>query len=337
MRVLVLVWGRQVETLQASPLIRTLDAGLPDAHITVACSPAAARIARGLKEADEVLPLRGLDPGGSVIAWSAAWARIRRGRFDAAFVCGTAPSTRLLAYLAGVPRRLGPRGGLSAVLLSDRLRAEPRENRAATWLRLARLLGVRAERHAPRFEPGAVAAQQALVQLHSTGIADGRLIVAFAPGSGHSDVIGLDPDLTAWDPERWAHLANLLGTRHGAGIIFVGATDDQEAVHAAAADISVPQADVTGQLDTAAVAALFRLCDLVVSGDSPLLHLAAGVGTPTIGLFGPTDGRLRAPYGEEHRVIQAIPPAGRDPIWPDEPLMERIRVDDVLAGIEGPY
>jgi ADP-heptose:LPS heptosyltransferase len=233
-----------------------------------------------------------------------------------------------------VPRRFGPGGGLSTVLLSGRLRAQRDENRAATWLRLARLAGIHAERHLPRFEPGPVAGQQALIQLHSTGIADGRLIVAMAPGCGHSDVSGLDPTLTAWDPERWAHLANQLGARHGAGVIFVGAADDQETVHAAAADMSVPHADVTGQMDTAAVAALFRLCDLVVSGDSPLLHLAAGVGTPTVGLFGPTDGRRRGPYGAEHRVVQAVRPTGRHRDWVDPPLMDRIRVEDVLAGIE---
>ncbi|MGD0834388.1 MAG: glycosyltransferase family 9 protein [Candidatus Dormibacteria bacterium] len=336
MHVLILVPGRQVETLQASPLVRTVAAGFPEARITLACSPNAARVARGLEEVQEVLPLRGLDPEGPLLAWTVAWARLRHRRFDVAFVCGTTPTTRLLAYLAGVPRRLGPGGGLTTVLLTGRVHAERGENRAATWLRLARLAGVHAERHLPRFEPGQVAAQQALIQLHSTGIGDGRLIVAMAPGWGHSDVSGLDPSLTAWEPERWAHLANQLGARHGAGVIFVGAADDQAAVHAAAADMSVPHADVTGQLDTAAVAALFRLCDLLVSGDSPLLHLAAGVGTPTVGLFGPTDGRRRGPYGGEHRVVQALPPPGRRQDWPDQALMDRIRVDDVLAGIEYP-
>jgi hypothetical protein len=60
------------------------------------------------------------------------------------------------------------------------------------------------------------------------------------------------------------------------------------------------------------------------------------VGTPTVGLFGPTDGRRRGPYGGEHRVVQALPPPGRRQDWPDQALMDRIRVDDVLAGIEYP-
>ena len=141
MRVLVLVWGRQVETLQASPLLRTLAAGLPGATMTLACSPAAAQVARALEGAGEVLALRGLDPGGSPIGGLVAWARLRRRRFDFVVICGTAARPRLLAYLAGFSRRLGVGGGLTAVLLSDHVRPRPGENQAATWLRLAPLLG----------------------------------------------------------------------------------------------------------------------------------------------------------------------------------------------------
>jgi hypothetical protein len=47
-----------------------------------------------------------------------------------------------------------------------------------------------------------------------------------------------------------------------------------------------------------------------------------------VGLFGPTNGRVRAPAGGQHRVVQALP-NGHAPA-----ALDRIRVDDVLAGIE---
>jgi ADP-heptose:LPS heptosyltransferase len=333
---LVMVWGRQVETLQASPLLRTLAAGAPGTTISLACSPVAVQVARALEGVGEVLPLRGLDPDGSSIDGLAAWARLRRLRFDVTVLCGTATRVRLLAYLSGFARRVGVGGGLTAALLSDHVPPRAGENQAATWLRLARVLGITAERHEPRLEPGPAASQQALVQLHSTAVADGRLLVALAPGTGHTDLSRLDPETTAWKPERWAHLANLLSVRHGAGVIFVGAAEDQAAATAASVDIASPHADITGQLDLLGTAALLRFCDLVISGDSPLLHLAASVGTPTIGLFGPTDGRRRGAYGGEHRVIQALPAPHHHhlPRHGADDLMDRIRVEDVLAGIE---
>jgi len=334
--VLVLVWGRQVEALQASPLLRTIAAGFPEANLTLACSPAAAQAARALDGVSEVLVLRGLDPHGSPLHGLVAWARLRRLQCDFAVLCGTAARARMLIYLAGFARRVGSGGGLTTALLSDHVRPRTGENQAATWLRLAPILGIAAERHAPRLEPGPEATQRALVQLHSTAIADGRLLVALAPGIGHADLQRSHAYATSWDPERWAHLANQLAVRHGAGIIFVGAAEDQAVAIEASVDIATPCADVTGQLDLLGTAALLRRCDLLISGDSPLLHLAAAVGTPTIGLFGPTDGRRRGAYGDEHRVVQAVPPPHHRhlPHYMADQLMDRIRVEDVLAAIE---
>jgi ADP-heptose:LPS heptosyltransferase len=330
-RALLLVPGRLVETLQASSLIRTLAVMTPRIEVTVACAPMAAEVARALEGVEEVLPLAALDPSASPVRWASAWARVRRERFEATIVCGRSAAARLLAYLAGIPLRAGPGGGLTSLLLSDRVRDDPRANRAVTWLACAGRLGAATERHAPGLEPGTADTERALVELHRSGIADGRLLVALAPGTSHADVAGIPAAATSWPPERWAHLANLLASRHGAGILFLGTPGDEATVAAVAMDVDAPCADLTGQLDgPLTFAALLQHCNLVVGGDSPILHLAAAVGTPTLGLFGPTDGRRRGPYGEEHRVVQAV--AG--PRRLRRSAMERIRVEDVLAAIE---
>jgi ADP-heptose:LPS heptosyltransferase len=332
-RIAILVGGGQVETLQTSPLLRTLRAGLPDAEITLACPPDSADLATGLDEAVQVLPLRTLAPGGG--QWIGDWRRLRRRRVDVALLCTARPRHRLLAYLAGVPRRIGPSGGVSSVLLSDHC-PDHGENPGRLWLRLAHLLGISLERHAPGFEPGDEARAAALGRLHSTGLADGRLLVALVPGPSLSGAPPATVAGTLWPGERWAHLANQLERRHGAAVVFVGTDTDERVVEAAAVDVAGPHADLAGELDLRGTAALLGLCDLVVSGDSPLLHLAAGMGTPTVGLFGPTDARRRAPCGETHRAVQALPPAPSKLPSRRAALMERIRVEDVLAAIEIP-
>lgn len=332
MRVIVIVSGGQVETLQASPLLRTLAAAGGD--VTLACPADAVELARSMEGAGEVIALRSLGAHGDPFRWLADWGRLRRRRFDAALICSTTARARLLAYLAGIPRRAGPWRGLTSILLSDHVR-DRGDNAAALWLRLAHLIGVSAERHAPRFDPGDEAVTTALGRLHSTGFADGRLLVALAPGRGFTP--HRHDEATLWESERWAHLANQLAARHGAGIVFVGGPDDETTVETAAVDVSAPHANLAGELDLRATAALLGQCDLLVSGDSPLLHLAAAVGTATVGLYGPTDGRRRAPWGEHHRALQALPREGepdRNPLHKPEPLMRRIRVEDVLAAIE---
>lgn len=52
------------------------------------------------------------------------------------------------------------------------------------------------------------------------------------------------------------------------------------------------------------LACLYRQADLVVTTDSGPMHLAAGVGTPVVALFGPTNPGRTGPYGAGHRVIR---------------------------------
>lgn len=54
--------------------------------------------------------------------------------------------------------------------------------------------------------------------------------------------------------------------------------------------------DLVGNLSLLEVAACLKRCRAFVGNDSGLMHMAAAVGTPTIGLFGPSDDRLYGPY-----------------------------------------
>jgi heptosyltransferase-2 len=53
------------------------------------------------------------------------------------------------------------------------------------------------------------------------------------------------------------------------------------------------------------IAALIRRCRLFVTNDSGLMHVATAMGVPTVSLFGPSDPRRNAPYGEGHTIIRA--------------------------------
>lgn len=65
------------------------------------------------------------------------------------------------------------------------------------------------------------------------------------------------------------------------------------------------------------IAAVLRCCDLVVSTDSGLLHLAYAVGTPVLGVFGPTDPRRTLKHAPEARWVwdieKAVEVCGKPP------------------------
>jgi ADP-heptose:LPS heptosyltransferase len=54
------------------------------------------------------------------------------------------------------------------------------------------------------------------------------------------------------------------------------------------------------------LAALARRARLFIGSDTGPLHLAAAVGTPCIGLYGPMPAERNGPYGAQHIALQAM-------------------------------
>lgn len=335
----MVVAGGVTETLHATPLLRTLRAADSTARIVLICPATSAPLWGGLPSVDQTLPLEALDGRVSLVGAATVWAQLRKRRLDAVLLCSGGAELRLAAYLAGVPRRLGPAGGPSALLLTDRGAVHAWESPAATWLCLAGLLGIQSQLHAMQFEPGSEARSRATRMLIEGCGGEGRRWVAIAPGSGtgaggrrgngHRPDADLD-DGPAWDPERYALLANAIAERSGAQVIVVGTEDERPSVEASLLDTGVGVVDFSGERDLRVTAAIIARCDVLVAADGPLLHLAAAVGTRCVGLFGPTHGVTWGPYGGDNRIVQAVPAPDDD----ETPMMGRIRVEDVLAALD---
>ena len=73
------------------------------------------------------------------------------------------------------------------------------------------------------------------------------------------------------------------------------------------------------------LAQLLRDARLVIGGDTGPLHLAAALGTPVIGLYGPTNPSRNGPYGQLGNVVES---------YSTTRSMEAIRVDDVMRKID---
>jgi len=51
--------------------------------------------------------------------------------------------------------------------------------------------------------------------------------------------------------------------------------------------------------------AVLRRASVVVAGDTGPLHLAAALGTPCVGLYGPTSAERNGPYGQAPRALES--------------------------------
>jgi ADP-heptose:LPS heptosyltransferase len=100
--------------------------------------------------------------------------------------------------------------------------------------------------------------------------------------------------------------------------------------------------DLVGRIDLLTAHAALKRARLFVGNDSGLMHLAAAAGAPTLGLFGPSDERLYAPWGRHTGVvrgarslaeIRAIDPDLNQPVC----HMLDLAVGDVLGAARALY
>jgi ADP-heptose:LPS heptosyltransferase len=108
-----------------------------------------------------------------------------------------------------------------------------------------------------------------------------------------------------WDPDRFRELAVRLAHERGATIVLTGTTADRpliEPVSRALAGYSV--VDLSGIVDLPNLAAALEQLDVLVTGDTGPMHLAAAVHTPVVAVFGPSDPARYAPRDPMHRVVR---------------------------------
>jgi ADP-heptose:LPS heptosyltransferase len=105
-----------------------------------------------------------------------------------------------------------------------------------------------------------------------------------------------------WRAERFAELALRLTAPAGplaqARVAVLAAAHERaQATPLLEAIPAARRVDLVGGLDLLTVAAVLRRAALFVGNDTGLMHIAAAVGTPTLGLFGPSPAAQYAPWG----------------------------------------
>lgn len=139
-----------------------------------------------------------------------------------------------------------------------------------------------------------------------------------------------------WPVERFAALARSLARHDGQPVLVVWGGDAERALAqrlVTEAEGGAIAAPATSLQD---LGELCRLSRVFVSADTGPLHLAAAVGTPCVGLFGPVPAARNGPYGRGHACVE--PPAELRPAWrhrkTDTAAMAGIDVDRVVAAAE---
>jgi ADP-heptose:LPS heptosyltransferase len=152
------------------------------------------------------------------------------------------------------------------------------------------------ERLFPTLYPDAIA-EELVPQLVAMHQLEYGPLIGLVPGVG-----SLRPH-RAWLLDGWIYLVQQILDCLPHMPVLLGGPEDFEIAQKIQAEYPGKVMNLCGQLKLPETAAILKCCDVVVSGDTGPAHIAVAVGTPVVGLYGPTFPRRSGPYGCAELVL----------------------------------
>lgn len=323
-RILLLAMLPIGDTLWLAPTTRALRQRHPNALITALAYHSNATLAACLPGVDDTLIFKGPRSLSGVRATRDLLRVLRARRYDWA-VTFSNPAFKWISLLAGIPRRTYMKFDQLWWLIPRRHDAWRATHATEHYYNVARELSLPAWRSVdqrPAFTLPASAREEAARFLEARlRAADGdeRLIAIHPGGAGLGG-------RKRWPADRFARLIERLWREHGVRAVLVGGAEDWALADrvGALAEEARP-INAAGAFSLLGSFALIERCALFVGNDSSLLHAAAALGVPYVGIFGPTSlasfrpipqrpqqGRLLSPHAPCPKPVGFI---GSDVIW----------------------
>jgi lipopolysaccharide heptosyltransferase II len=286
------------DVVLTTPIIRSVRNAFPGAYIAYMGEKNAVSLLEHNPSLDEIIPFDFSRPT-MVEQPRVAWL-LRRRKFDLAIDMFGNPRSALLTYLSGARIRIGPqrkgRGRLYTHPVADDGTAKTAVAFHNQFLRAA---GIEPTAFRPEIFLTNDEKREARIYLQ-------WLDYEHAPLDLSRPIIGIHPGATwpakRWLPERFGELADLLAAKLHAQILVTAGPNDDDAV-AAMLKHSFVSVNVLRNLPLRQLAAVLSHCAAYVANDNGTMHIAAAVGTPTIGLFGPGEENIWFPYSAEEGHI----------------------------------
>jgi ADP-heptose:LPS heptosyltransferase len=264
------------DAVLSSGLLKLLSDQIPNARFTIVAGPLAAPLFAHVPGLDRVIVMEKAKGKGKS-HWFKLWNQVRHKKWS------------LVVDL---------RGSATALFL--------RREKRAIWKKLpgdvvhkvvdaARTLKLEGDPPAPHLYISPDVQTLADEMLGLNGDQDGGPILAVGPAANWVGKV--------WPIERFTQTAAQLldkdGPMAGGRLLILGGPDDTRMVEelrmASARGRTI---DLTGKVDLLTAYACLKRARLFIGNDSGLMHIAAAAGTPTIGLFGPSDERRYGPWGD---------------------------------------
>jgi heptosyltransferase-2 len=336
MKILVRAPNWVGDAIMAIPAFEAIRKSRPGAEIVILGRPAVADTYHNQPFVDGVIEF---DFQGRHRGWlgrARLVDELRRENFTVAVLLQNAFEAAWLAWRTGIPERIGyARDGRSALLTKPIQVPRPGEiprHESHYYLELLRRAGwieARGDIEPIHLLVSDAARGAMESKLNAAGSRCGAWRCAIAPGASYGAA-------KCWLPERFAALADRLISECGADVILFGTSGEREVAERICSAMKGRAISLVGQTTTRDLPALLSACSVFVGNDSGAMHVAAAVGLPVVGIFGPTDPEATRPVTQDFTLLRE--PVSCSPCFlrrcpVDHRCMTRIEVGSVFSAV----
>jgi heptosyltransferase-2 len=334
-RILVVRTDRIGDVLLSTPAIRALRYNYPAAYIAVMVSPYAKEIVEGNPDIDEVIIY---DKDFKHRSWLRSLkfaSRLGKKHFDLALILHPTNRAHLIAFFAGIKRRVGFDRKLG-FLLTDRIRhtkQEGQKHELEYSLDLVRHLGIQPQD------------KQLVMPIKPESEKWAEELFSRESLNAQDKLLGIHPAASCpskiWPAERFAQAADKLADRYGFKVLIFSGAKDIRLAETLKNNLRHPAVNLAGKTSVSQLASVLKRCRLFISNDSGPVHIACAVGVPVISIFGRSQKGLSpqrwGPLGRKdkilHREVGCIECLAHNCVK-DFVCLKSISVDDVISAAD---
>ncbi len=277
------------DIILTTPLLQALDAAFPQAEIDYLAEKPYHQVLHHHPHISSVLSFER----------KRSFAIIRtlmKTRYDLAIDLFGNPRSALLTAFSGARMRIGGDFRIRRHVYTHAIKTEQGLNAIQFHLSYLNPLQIKAPQGSPVVAVSANEQQWARTCLKEMGLNLQEPVIGMHPGA-------------SWPAKRWywqrfARLADRLTQAHGIQVLVTMGAAEKERVESV---LNRCQQRIysPGLLSIRRLAAIQSLLDVYISNDCGPLHLAAAVGTKTVGIFGPGEPDIWYPYDKAkgHRLV----------------------------------
>ena len=317
------------DAVMTTPALLRIREAHPDAHIAILTADKLADLWLEHPAINEVIPFSKVDGVGAIAK------KLTPLKFDIALVFPNSFRSAFEVWLAGIPRRIGYRGGGRSMLLTDAI-TRPRRPamRKRTPLEIKRLISRNPDKPRDTY-PAEAHHIHDYLNLGATIGASPQItppLLKVSPGERSqflekwkiggvqaTRVIGINPGAEygpakRWPVARFVAALQLLAKSYALEVIVFGGRADQVLAGQIESSLSasaIPVLNLAGKTSLRELAIGLSQCELLLTNDTGPMHLASALGVPVVVPFGSTSPELTGPglpYSSEHALIKGAAP-----------------------------